>query len=78
MKYEIFRCDITGCKKDVVHRTILLQIIFTTDQTEGRSTEPYLTHETLDVCADCYERILQGDSVFGSGAMGHNTYRFRD
>lgn len=54
-----------------------VQVIFTTDQTEGRSHKPYLTLETPDICSDCYKRILKGEALYGAGAQGYNEYWFK-
>lgn len=53
------------------------QVIFTTDQTEGRSREPYLSMERVDLCDECYAKVLDGNGLFGSGAQGHNQYWFK-
>lgn len=50
--------------------------IFTSEQTEGRSVEPYHCIETMDFCEKCYGWHMKGNVVFGSGAMGFNQYCF--
>lgn len=68
-------CDICH-KKATTHKT--LQVIFTTEQTEGRSCKPYLSFpEELDLCDDCLGKIMKGNYVFGSGAQGYNDYYFK-
>jgi hypothetical protein len=34
--------------------------------------------QKLDLCLICMARILNGNYVFGSGAMGHNTFTFKE
>ena len=72
---ENFYCDICH-KKATTHKT--LQVIFTTEQTEGRPCTPYLSYpETLDLCDDCLGKIMNGNYVFASGAQGYNDYYFK-
>jgi len=90
MRKEIFSCDV--CKKekepyksnvfggakreDKVFLDSKIQIIFTTEQTEGRSCKPYLSIENLDICDECLDKAAEGNSIFAHGAQGHNTYYF--
>ena len=82
-KIEIVECDICENRSDsgevaqLIIEPISLQLIFTSEQTEGRNITPYLTTENLDVCTYCKERILSGNYVYGCGAQGHNSYGFR-
>lgn len=72
---DVCRCADTndsGFKKDCA-----LQVVFTTDQNEGRFTEPYLSKEKIDICCDCYANLLAGNYLFGSGAQGYNKYHFK-
>ena len=78
MKTEKWTCDIDGCNNPAKHKEFGLQVIFTTDQTEGRSCDPYLSHVVIDLCHGCMTNILKyGKYIFAHGAMGHNTYYFR-
>lgn len=77
MKIEKHVCDICKAhvaKDDSDHIDVRLQVIFTTEQTEGRSTTPYLFPVKVDVCDDCMATILQGNYVYASGAQGANKY----
>ena len=70
-------CDI--CKaKDASEKGVSLQVIFDTEQTEGRGCPPYLSMVDVDICKDCYQKILGGNAVFASGAQGYNDYYFRN
>jgi hypothetical protein len=69
------KCDI--CQDDAVHLKKPLQVVFVTEQTEGRSVTPHLSLETLDLCHGCLQRIVERHPVIGSGAQGHNTYRLK-
>lgn len=78
MKTEKYLCDVSGCEENVPEdlRSKKIQVIFTTEQTEGRSVKPYLSTETLDICEKCLGRILEGNYLFGNGAQGYNQYNF--
>ena len=56
-----------------------IQVIFTTNQTDGYKCEPYIDEGTrpLDLCDKCLKRILDGNYVFASGAQGYNNYYFK-
>ncbi len=75
MKKTVIRCDV--CTKTGRRTDQKLQVIFTTEQNEGRTTEHYLSFEQLDICERCYSRVLAGESLFAYGAMGFNKYYFR-
>lgn len=53
-----------------------IQVIFTTDQTEGRYTDHYLYIDKLDICGKCLKHVLSGNYLWAQGAMGHNKYWF--
>ena len=74
MKNESYTCDIHKCTNEAEHKQQTLQVIFTTDQTEGRSVKPYLSIEKIDICQSCLDKILKGNYVFANGAMGYNEY----
>jgi hypothetical protein len=78
MRVEKYYCDIKDCKKECDADKINLQVIFLTEQTEGRNTEPYLSHQELNVCKDCICKILKGNYVFATGAQGYNEYFFKE
>lgn len=67
-------CDIAGCGKPAVKLQQKLQVVFTTEQTEGRPTTPHLTDVVLDLCESCLQRIVERHPVRAAGAQGHNTY----
>jgi hypothetical protein len=75
----LVKCDI--CSNDIIHNINTfegkLQVIFTTEQTEGRSTSPYLGEEEIDLCEDCYKHLLSGNYIYAAGAMGYNKYFFK-
>ena len=78
MKNEIFTCDIKGCKSTAPQNVQKrIQVIFTTDQTEGRSVKPYLSEADIDICAKCLDNVLEGNYIYANGAMGHNEYYFK-
>ena len=68
-------CDICH-KKATTYK--MLQVIFTTEQNEGRPCKPYLSYpEALDLCDDCLDKIMKGNYVFASGVQGYNDYYFK-
>jgi len=77
MKKEIFNCDVCGLEGDVIIKKDI-QVIFTTDQTEGRSIEPHLSMEKIDICKSCLNKVVQGNYLWGYGAQGYNKYYFKE
>ena len=55
-----------------------IQCIFTTEQTEGRTIDPHLSNATMEICGDCYSHVVKGNYIWARGAMGHNTYYFKE
>ena len=52
---EKYFCDICGKEeKDIKH--INYPVIFQTEQTEGRSVEPYISNTNIDVCPNCCKK----------------------
>lgn len=74
MKTTTVSCDVCHATKDIKEKTI--QVIFTTEQTEGRYIAPYLSDCKMDICACCLNKVLKGNYLYGRGAMGFNTYLF--
>lgn len=75
-------CDIKDCGKDAleVGGTVAcnLQVIFTTDQTEGRSCKPYFSMYCLDLCPEHTENLFRGNYIHAYGAQGNNTFYFKN
>ena len=69
-------CDIEGCNnKAEKHIQSDLSVVFTTEQTEGTSTKPYLSLARIDLCDECmYEIVNEHKIPHAAGAQGHNTY----
>lgn len=78
MKTTIINCDIKDCT-NVSNREepLELDVIFTSEQTEGRSCPPYLSSEKVDLCPQCINKVLEGNYIWANGAQGHNTYYFK-
>lgn len=75
---EKIYCDICHCEN--THNDInsqKLSVIFVTEQTEGYSCNPYLSIEKLDICPNCFNKILDGNMVFAKGAQECNKYYFK-
>lgn len=72
VRYNV--CDISGCTTQT-EESIKVTVIFDTEQTEGRRVEPYLALETLDICPECKQKMIDsGKFIQASGAQGYNTY----
>ena len=78
MKKETIEYLCDTCGKPATHKDGKVQVIFTTEQTEGRSTGRYLSSENIDLCDPCMEKLLRGSYIFGSGAQGNNEYWFKE
>ena len=70
-----YKCDICGSENAV--RTHKLSVIFTTEQTEGRSSPFYFSITDIDLCYVHLQKALSGEQIFASGAMGCNRYWFK-
>ena len=77
MKKEQWYCDIDDCNEIANIKGQEMQVVFFTDQTEGRSTKPYLYTVKMDICNSCLSKRHNGLDIIAVGAQGHNTYRFR-
>lgn len=81
MKHEKieYTCDIDKCGQFCLPGKDQLQVIFTTEQNEGRPRDRYLhSFYTLDLCDDCKKHLLKGNYVCAYGAQGYNTYYFEN
>lgn len=76
MRKYVIICDV--CGGEAKYETVDLHTIFTTEQTEGRSVDKYLSKQKLDLCENCMSKILDGNGLFGRGAMGNNRYWFQE
>jgi len=77
MTTTIVRCDL--CKEELPAQSkkVAVQMVFTTEQTEGRSTTPYLSLESIDCCKKCLDRLIDSHPLHASGAQGYNDYQWR-
>jgi len=75
MKTEKWTCDIKGCKNEASLKSKNIQVIFVTEQNEGRSCTLYLSNEKIDICTGCLNHILRGNYIRAFGAQGYNEYR---
>lgn len=82
MKKEAHLCDINKCQKNIEvddgKKEVKMQVIFSTDQTEGRSVPFYFDFVVIDLCGECYKKALEGNYIFAIGAMGFNEYGFKN
>lgn len=70
-------CDIKDCDVEAEHKQKTISVRFTTEQTEGRSTTPYLSGEKLDMCKDHYQEYIDSLPLVATGAQGYNDYTFK-
>lgn len=69
-------CDV--CGEETRNKKIDIQVIFTTEQNEGRYHKPYLCNKKLNLCNKCFNNVLyNGNYICANGAMGCNTYFFK-
>ena len=70
---DTYMCDICGAEF-AEQRSVNVPVVWTTEQIEGRSCQPYYRNERLDLCEDCADRV---HVVKATGAQGRNHYVFR-
>lgn len=70
-------CDIKGCEKVANNTDKKMQVIFHTEQTEGRPTAPHFSTVTMDICEGHFSKALSGKYIHAKGAQGHNRYYFQ-
>lgn len=77
-KVEKYICDINNCQKEASKKNKKMNVIFHTEQTEGRSVKPYLSLKDIDLCDTHYSQVIQEDrNIHATGAQGHNRYYFK-
>jgi hypothetical protein len=77
-KKIIYECDIKNCGNTENIIEAAIQCIRTTDTTEGRACKRYLVREKIDICEECYNKILNGAYVTVYGAQGYNTFELHE
>lgn len=74
-KVEFLVCDI--CKGEDEVKGDNIMVVFTTETTEGRSTDPYLALEHIDICNNCRQYMIKNRTLLtATGAQGYNNYLF--
>lgn len=74
-KIEKYSCDIKSCTNEASHKQVSMQVIFKTEQNEGRPANPYLYDVKIDMCDECLKKLLKsGKYIVAYGAMGYNDY----
>lgn len=75
MRSENYTCDIKDCGEPATHKQKAIQVIFLSDQTEGRSCAPYLSDQKIDLCEKHMTKLLEKEKyITATGAQGYNTY----
>ena len=73
---ELIICDTCGNEIKYQKERKEYDVIFTTEQTEGRGVKPYFTKEKLDLCDVCKKKLENWHTqIEGHGAMGYNKYK---
>ena len=71
-----YYCDIEGCGESVKPEAVReYDVVFETEQNEGRSTEPYFSADELYLCDEHTKEVLRLTPIKVTGAMGFNKYR---
>ncbi len=79
MKIEQYICDVCDKEMKSGYKKENIQVVFHTEQTEGRSCPPYLSMVYIDICDMCLGMIMnEGKSLHASGAQGNNNYYFNN
>jgi hypothetical protein len=71
-------CDICNVLINASQKPTVIPVVFTTEQTEGRSTKPYISMQSMDICEKCLHKLIYEFPLLGQGAQGYNTYSWRD
>ena len=71
---EYYVCDICGKSINPNDCSIIVPVIFHTDQEDGSGREPYITYKDLDLCDDCMMKVT---NVHGWGSKGYDIYELR-
>lgn len=69
---EMFFCDVCGRQTEV--HNVNYPVIFHTEEMEGRTVDPHIIHQKIDMCRECLSKTLMLD---GYGSNGLNRYSFR-
>lgn len=73
-------CDVCAERKaqSEIKMNYKLDVIFTTDTTEGRSCNPYLSNVEMDLCNDCRGKIVKSKRyLLASGGQGSYEYEIQ-
>lgn len=54
--------------------TETLTVKFLTEQNEGTVCKPYFDTVTIEMCPECYEKLLSTWPISAYGAQGYNNY----
>lgn len=76
-------CEINGCTNLIKSLGTLppkkeIQVIFTTNQTEGRECAHYLEINNIWICEDCLLKRINGSNIYGAGAQGIDEFFFKE
>jgi hypothetical protein len=75
-KIIITNCDVCGKEVETGINPQEMQVIFTTNQSDGLPCLPYLHNKRIDICSVCLSLRLTGNSIFAHGAQGNTKFYF--
>lgn len=79
MEIKKYQCDICTWQLPSTknYKPTTMQVIFETEQDEGRLTKRYFDIVQIDICQNCIDIALTGKYIHATGAMGYNNYYFK-
>ena len=85
-KVTTYQCDIKDCNlslndkalRGISVKTTSFPVVFTTEQTEGKATQPYIDWIGVDLCEFHQAKLLDTLPITATGAMGHNELKFKE
>lgn len=63
--------------EDMSWKTLSVPVKFTTNQIDGADCKPYFSPEYLDLCHNCYTKLLKEWPLTAIGAQGNNKYKYK-
>lgn len=75
---KIYGCDLCGKESQEKNdfKKVRLNVIWTTEQSEGKNCKPYIDDEKLLLCQGCMDRIASSLIVKAYREHGDNQFEF--
>ena len=74
--YESYNTNTTSKIHNKKINNKKLQVIFQTEQDEGRRVKDYLDTVDIDICDSCMSKILLWNYIFAKWGQWYNSYSF--